>query len=541
MGVLKIPHVTTTSLFDKFEQHIDDDFNERILFSAPFGSGKSTFLKSYFENHTEYLVLKLYPVNYSIAQNQDVFELIKYDLLYELLDKFPEEIQLNQEQYSWLLVSQMYLLHQMKIEQPLKLLMKAAKTFAGAPPIPEEDAIDAFTSVLGDFSEYKAKLNSTELDHLNTFVKSFKHKKGHIHEFDSTSELIIDLLSRVQNSRAKPKVQSELGDEEPEMVVPKTVLLIDDLDRLDPEHVFRLFNIFSAHYDEVSETNKFGFDKIIFVCDVNNIQQMFAHKYGISAEFNGYIDKFYSSEIFKFDIKKYLKESIGTLLKAKTDLLKFFSENGLDDSFVNRYRIDRYDGFIEIMEYVLAHFIDHQQVKIRNFQRFRLFAIPNQKGKYKNKEFHVVYYPLLVLISNLDRFFARANEVEMALEVSYNAYPANYNTAEPGRRREADDSGEALIRMCLPFIIDLNRFFNRDFEDGEVYTSKVKNELGENVYFHYSLKREFRYDYPTVQTCNCTMEDIPMDSTTALPSVLQPNPFWFLYKAYQCIKVNNFI
>ena len=77
-----------------------------------------------------------------------------------------------------------------------------------------------------------------------------------------------------------------------------TVLLIDDLDRLDPEHVFRLFNIFSAHYDDVTESNKFGFDKIIFVCDINNIQQMFNHRYGINVEFNGYIDKFYSSEIF---------------------------------------------------------------------------------------------------------------------------------------------------------------------------------------------------------------------------------------------------
>jgi len=538
MSATKIPQVTTPTLFDKFEQHIDDDFNERILFSAPFGSGKSTFLKSYFENHPEYLVLKLYPVNYSIAQNQDVFELIKYDLLYELLDKFPEDVQLNSEQYSWLLVSQMYLLHQMKIEQPLKLLMKAAKTFAGAPPLPEEDIIDAVTSVIGDFSEYKSKLNATEIDQLNRFVKSFKNKKGHIHELDSNSELIIDLLGRVQNSRAKPNVQDE---EEPEMVVPKTVLLIDDLDRLDPEHVFRLFNIFSAHYDEVNETNKFGFDKIIFVCDINNIQQMFAHKYGISAEFNGYIDKFYSSEIFRFDIKNYLKESIVMLLKVKTDLLKFFPDNGLDNSFVDRYRIDRHDGFVEIIEYVLGHFIDLQQVKIRNFQRFRLFAIPNQKSKYKNKDFHVVFYPLLVLIFNLDRFFARANEVEQALEDSYKSYPANYKLAEAGRRWEADDHGETLLRMCLPFIIDLNRFFNRDFEDGKHYTSRVKNEFGDNVYFHFTLKREFRYDYPVIQSFDCTIEDIPADAPSPLRSILQPNPFWFLYKAYQCIKINNFI
>ena len=29
----------------------------------------------------------------------------------------------------------------------------------------------------------------------------------------------------------------------------KTVLIIDDLDRIDPEHIFRLLNVFAAHLD----------------------------------------------------------------------------------------------------------------------------------------------------------------------------------------------------------------------------------------------------------------------------------------------------
>src|ERR1700754_1567489 len=105
MPTEKIPTVTTKSLDESFDEHIRDDFNERILFSAPFGAGKSTFLKQYFDRHEDFVVLKLFPVNYSIAQNQDVFELIKYDLLYELLSKYPDDVQLEQEQYSWLLIS----------------------------------------------------------------------------------------------------------------------------------------------------------------------------------------------------------------------------------------------------------------------------------------------------------------------------------------------------------------------------------------------------------------------------------------------------
>jgi hypothetical protein len=536
----KIPQVPTITLFDAFDQHLSDDFNERILFSAPFGSGKTTFLKSYFDAHPEYLVLKLYPVNYSIAQNQDVFELIKYDLLYELLDKFPNEIELNQEQYSWLLVSQMYLLHQMKIEQPLKLLLKAAKTCVASPPIPEQETIDAVTNILGDFSDYKTKLNSTELDQLNSFVKSFKNKKGHIHESDHITELIIDLLCRVQNKKATIKTEVEDGEEE-EKIIPKSVLLIDDLDRLDPEHVFRLFNIFSAHYDDLNETNKFGFDKIIFVCDVNNIQQMFAHRYGISVEFNGYIDKFYSSEIFKFDITRYLKESIQTLLMARVDLLKFFPGNQLNEKFIEQYQLTKYSGFINTMEYILSQMIEVSQVKIRNFQRFRLYAIPNQKAKYKNWEFHVVYYPLLVLISNIERFFARSIDVENALEACCNAYSGNYNIAEPGKRRESDTKGNLLIQHCMPFLIGLERMLIGDFDENKLYSIPLKNEFGDTVHSVFTIKRDFRYDYSVIDYNRCIQNELTSEDLQNNPSLIQPNPFWFFLMAYKNVKANKLI
>lgn len=73
------------------------------------------------------------------------------------------------------------------------------------------------------------------------------------------------------------------------------VLIIDDLDRIDPEHIFRLFNIFSAHFDYHKGTdNKFGFNKVVFVCDIRNIRNMFHSRYGAATDFTGYIDKFYS-------------------------------------------------------------------------------------------------------------------------------------------------------------------------------------------------------------------------------------------------------
>ncbi len=50
----------------------------------------------------------------------------------------------------------------------------------------------------------------------------------------------------------------------------EVVRILDDLDRIDTEHIFRLLNVFVAQVDVVGKgenDNKFGFDKVIFVCD----------------------------------------------------------------------------------------------------------------------------------------------------------------------------------------------------------------------------------------------------------------------------------
>lgn len=96
----------------------------------------------------------------------------------------------------------------------------------------------------------------------------------------------------------------------------ENVLLIDDFDRLDPEHIFRILNILSVHNDYLSNTyqNKFGFDKIIIVCDIDCIKDYYHHKYGEKANFKGYIDKFCSTKFFRFSndeaVQHFCEENI---------------------------------------------------------------------------------------------------------------------------------------------------------------------------------------------------------------------------------------
>jgi len=72
-------------VFKKFEKHIDKKTNSRIVFSAKFGMGKTYFLKEFFKEHKDqYEVFHLFPINYQICSNDDIFDFLKYDIVVEL-------------------------------------------------------------------------------------------------------------------------------------------------------------------------------------------------------------------------------------------------------------------------------------------------------------------------------------------------------------------------------------------------------------------------------------------------------------------------
>ena len=70
---------------ENFKHHLDIPDNNRIIFSGRFGIGKTTFLTEYFKNFKSHNVIHLFPVNYSILSNEDIFSYIKYDILLELV------------------------------------------------------------------------------------------------------------------------------------------------------------------------------------------------------------------------------------------------------------------------------------------------------------------------------------------------------------------------------------------------------------------------------------------------------------------------
>jgi len=123
---------------ENFKDFLSKEGNQDIIFSAPFGTGKTHFLKNVFAVDTEvltnYNIIHLFPVNYTVASNDDIFELIKYDILFELKKNCPYSIGGESgNDFGKLLVIQSFLENEFKPLNFLKNLLKKSGLVNKAP------------------------------------------------------------------------------------------------------------------------------------------------------------------------------------------------------------------------------------------------------------------------------------------------------------------------------------------------------------------------------------------------------------------------
>lgn len=287
----------TENFYGDFERHLDRKNNKRVIFSGKFGTGKTTFLKDYFDKHkNRYLNIRINPIFYSVSKNEDIFELIKFDLLSQILDN--TDFGINESEMKDICKKLLEILK----KTGLIVLDKLPNIFSVVTPLAGPLSpfvsfiLGSVTQVTRHFVENPASL--TNKDTVNSYLNSIISQKGSPYERDSITDIIRQLIG-------KAKINKNNAD---------TVLIIDDLDRLDPEHIFRLLNVFSAQYNPESDDNKFGFDKIILVCDLNNIREIYKYKYGPNVDFLGYINKFYSINPYIFNVGDLLINSVDNFL-----------------------------------------------------------------------------------------------------------------------------------------------------------------------------------------------------------------------------------
>lgn len=292
---LSLPQVKTTTISNDFENHISLPYNSRMIFSGKFGIGKTTFLKDFFSN-SNYNSIWISPVKYSVGSNEDIFEYIKFDIILELLTKYNKSAKSKDIPEGLMIWSYLH-------NNPTKILESFFNTLAKFSPSTKvaNEGIKLFKQNYSNYKKYKKGLiekDKSEQDIFKDYLIGKTQKIGSIFEDDFITQAIRTYLGVIKED-----------DKE-------NVLIIDDLDRLDPEHIFRILNILSVHNDYISGTykNKFGFDKIIIVCDIESIENFYHHKYGNKADFSGYIDKFCTTKYFRFSnfeaVKHFCEENI---------------------------------------------------------------------------------------------------------------------------------------------------------------------------------------------------------------------------------------
>lgn len=486
-----------------FKKHIDLEGNERILFSGSFGSGKSTFLNEFEKTYNNnYKFIKLYPVNYSVSNNEDIFELIKFDILFELISKHRTDIDLKKSDFDFWLKAAMFMQNKLEII-PVLLSIISLHDKIGKPVA---TFIEELQKIKINFDEYSKDVSQNESETIFAFLDSFKNRKGNVYEMDATSQFIFDLISRLKAN--ENKIEDKLSF--------KSVLIIDDLDRLDPDHIFRLFNIFSAHTHSITGENKFGFDKVIFVCDIKNIKKIYFHKYGEGVDFRGYIDKFYSTSPFVFDFNKEVGNNIDLILKD----LKYINISP-DINFIKRFKYSL-SGLIKI-------FIHENLLNLRDLINVRkegtIEVIINDNRRVLT--ILRILFNLLIKICGTEEEF---NERMLKLNYRYSEITLHNQISSLELHNLSDNEYLNLLDNLLLYPLFTNSYENEDLEGNK----KID-------FTNFSIEYKTFFDHKNriyISTFNCIKKLIGEEMEIYNRRILLP---FLIFKNYEKMKELNWI
>ena len=262
--------------------------------------------------------------NYSVAKNEDVFEYIKRDIIVQLHErKLLENIDLNA------LFGSVFTFDDLTSVVSFLLSFVPMGKF--------------YDKVYNKFLEIKKKYD--EKKHTaDKYLSQFANTAGCIYEEDGYTKLIRMAIEWISQDHS-------LNGEERK--AKKPVLIIEDLDRLDPKHLFRILNVVSAHIDDSNRPdivgNKFGFNNIVLVMDYDVTKHIFHHFYGEQACYEGYMSKFLSREPFRYSIKSIMIRAFEAQLGEKLGIhellphLQNFREKLAGSSLRDLYKLTQID------------------------------------------------------------------------------------------------------------------------------------------------------------------------------------------------------
>ncbi len=449
-----IPFISVSKPFSEFHEHIGNLLNQKILFSAPFGQGKSTFLDLYFtEKNDKYNVFKIYPVNYSIASNEDIFRYIKTDILYQLIDK-NIDIEINNISFS-------HAAYELAISNKSNVIFGFIKLFTalGKNSRHLTKVVTELESAFNSIKNHQLDVNQGELKLIKSYLSKTNFDEGSLYEDNLYTQLIRDYLKQLKNNNTK-----------------KNVLLIEDLDRIDPDHIFRILNVISAHIDiyrntGIEQSNKFDFDKIVLVADVKNIEYIYEHRYGENVDFDGYLNKFFSTSPYYYVNNRVQKQLINEII----DKSQMNSSNHLKRAFLSVAYPLYETGFLTLRD--TYKLLKYDMLHITQTYRTHTNHV---------KDSHAVFMPIIGLLLTIQNQNSLIRKLEICKKKryfhnkSYRNPLCQYLIAPLAKENPSEDKLYTFIWESKRFNFEIEYSHEYDFlipkSENREYPSHTNNE-----------------------------------------------------------------
>lgn len=313
---------------EKFINHLRA--HDRTILSAKFGDGKSFFIDRLTQNeefNSEFIPIKIYPVNYQVEDNEDIFELVKRDVLLQMIlngmIKDDYEISDSVALAYWLQRNGENI-----VDSALPFIAQFFEGLTSTTAVTVYKATKIFNQLREKVQKFKNEYSESE--EVNKFLSETKGIPSI--ECDAVTMIIRENIESFRLNKKK-----------------KVVLFVEDMDRMDPAHLFRILNILSAHIDysysigvrpdESLVGNKFGLDHIVLVLDYDNLKSIFHHIYGPDTDFNGYIYKFSPTAYFRYSFPESRNNLIREAISRQSGMEMLYMETLFDDSLLNKFSI----------------------------------------------------------------------------------------------------------------------------------------------------------------------------------------------------------
>jgi hypothetical protein len=280
-----------------------------------------------------------------------------------------------------------------------------------------KDIESKWKEIKNDFDNFSNE--EFEDSKLNEFIQKIENQEGSIYENDFITSLINKKLNLLINDGIEP------------------VLILDDIDRIEPIHIFRILNVFSSLYDNTNyKANKFDFSKIIIVGDISNIRSIYNHIYGYKADFDGYIDKFYSNQIYFLSFRESLKSQIKKLkytriYNVNLILIEFtiFLFDFKKLNFRQLRLIDKVTDAPENNESLLV-IIEHLSIFYHNDLEYTINQLMGLDISFiDNRNLNFGFFENILVFMINDYTNQKSSKIQMS-ETDSDIYLFNFNTAD---------------------------------------------------------------------------------------------------------------